>query len=100
MIQVLQSIGDARGIVLPAALLRACGIEGAVEIEIRGAELVLHAAPRHARAGWAEQLRQAIAAGQLPENELLPGLPLTFDDEEWTWPEDLLRTDLDDDAPV
>ena len=100
MIQVLQPLGDEQGIVLPVALLRACGIESVVEIEVRDGELVLHAAARHPRAGWTEQLRQAIAAGQEPEGEMLPGIAPASDEEEWEWPEDLLRSETPDDATI
>jgi antitoxin MazE len=56
----LRKIGNSRGLILPAPLLAACGIESEVELRIEGRSLVLDAA-RNPRAGWFDLAPAAYA---------------------------------------
>jgi antitoxin MazE len=50
-------IGNSQGIRIPKTLLAQCGLTGAVELDVRDGQLVLHSATR-SRAGWEEAFRR------------------------------------------
>jgi antitoxin MazE len=50
-------IGNSQGIRIPKTLLAQCGLSGAVELDVRDGQLVLHSATR-SRAGWDEAFRR------------------------------------------
>lgn len=89
----LIKIGNSRGIRIPAALIKQCGLEGGLTLEVKGRSLVLKPAPkkpekskkRKPRDGWAEAIdRLGPPPIEWPEME--------YDDPahfsaEWTWPE-------------
>lgn len=78
------SIGNSKGIRIPKAILDRYQIKDSVDVEMREDAIVLK--PVHSpREGWEEAFRQAIAAGDLPEGELLGEFPNDFDKDEWTW---------------
>jgi antitoxin MazE len=79
----LVAIGDSRGVCLPASLIREAGLQDEVEVSIGEGGLIVRAAGRVARAGWAE----AIAAATEEDLALvLDDLVLTeFDEHEWQW---------------
>ncbi len=85
MIQPLHSIGEAGSILLPLALLQACGIRDRVEVEVRDGAIVLRPVDPDPRAGWDEAFQQARAAGWEPESDLFAGMANTFDETDWTW---------------
>ena len=87
MIQSLQPIGDASGIMLPPALLQACGIRERVEVEVRDGTIVLRAVESAPRAGWDDAFIRAHAAGAEPEGDLFAGMANEFDATDWTWEE-------------
>lgn len=78
------SIGNSKGIRIPKAILDKYQIKDLVDVEMRDDGLVLKPI-RNPREGWEEAFQQAIAAGDLPEGELLNEFPNDFDDAEWTW---------------
>lgn len=78
------SIGNSKGIRIPKALLDKYQIKDAVDVELHDDALLLKPV-RQPREGWEEQFRQAIAAGDVPEGELLEGFFDEFDDKDWTW---------------
>ena len=55
-------IGNSRGIRLPAALLKQCGIGSTVELEITGNRIIIKPihAPRH---GWAASFKKMNQCG-------------------------------------
>lgn len=74
----LRKVGNSRGVIIPAALLAACGMADEVDIRLEGKSLVIE--PVHApRAGW--------FAGYQAETdvELLAALPVDEATEEWVW---------------
>ncbi|MFM9890473.1 MAG: AbrB/MazE/SpoVT family DNA-binding domain-containing protein [Rickettsiales bacterium] len=89
----LIKIGNSRGIRIPAALIKQCGLEGGLTLEVRGRSLVLKPAPqkpkkakkRKPREGWADDfIKHGAPPIEWPEME--------YDDPgnfnaEWTWPE-------------
>ncbi len=78
----LTKIGNSRGIIIPARLLRSCGLEGKVSLEERDGKIII-SKPANPREGWGASFADAH-----PDNtELLidDALPNDFDDEDWTW---------------
>ena len=76
-------IGNSRGIRIPKPLLDQTGFGEEVEIEVRGASLILRR-PREVREGWSEEFRAMAESG---DDVLLDGdlSTTSWDDEEWEW---------------
>jgi len=92
----LVQIGNSRGIRIPKVLIEQMKLNGAVEMEIRGSELVLRAPlksrkkKRNPHAGWDAAFRRAIKKyGPIPEltaeEKAFLDFPNEFDEKEWTW---------------
>lgn len=79
----LRKVGNSRGVLIPAALLAECRIEGAVDLTVEEGRLII--TPIKApRAGWAEAAAQ-IATREDEDDALWPA---TFPEEEggeWEW---------------
>jgi antitoxin MazE len=75
----LRKIGNSRGIILPGALIAACGLEGEVEIRIQGRTIVIEAVEKP-RAHWFDSF-VAEDEGSDPWD----GIPADEATEEWTW---------------
>ena len=79
------SIGNSKGLRIPKAILKQCGITDMVDLRVTGAGLVISPVKK-TRAGWEEAIQLdppdcgEFVAWQAPGN--------AFDAEEWTWPED------------
>lgn len=76
--QLIQ-IGNSKGIRIPAALIKQCGLKGTLNLEVRDNTLIISGAERKPRVGWEESI---IAAG-VPE--LLIDDALDLDDPDWVW---------------
>lgn len=77
-------IGNSRGIRIPKPVLQQCGLQGEVDMAIRGQELVIQAAHRP-RARWAEAFQKMA---RLRDDQLLDSQAIhttTWDDKEWAW---------------
>jgi len=78
------SIGNSKGLRIPKAILKQCGIQGMVDLRVTDEGLIISPVNK-ARAGWEEAMTLdppdcgAFADWQAPGN--------AFDAEEWTWPE-------------
>jgi antitoxin MazE len=79
----LVRIGDSRGIRLPEAVIEQAGLTDEVELEVRGAMVVITAAKKRARAGWAEAARELRSRGA--DRLLDPATPTAFEETEWQW---------------
>jgi antitoxin MazE len=77
----LIAIGNSRGVRIPKAFLEQAGLEGDVEIEVRGSQIVIQSAHRP-RAGWADAFRRMAAAG---DDALLDAQPTEWEKSDWTW---------------
>ena len=82
MIQSIRKIGNSSGILLPKAMLLACGITGEVEIEVQDKTILLRPVPTR-RAGWEAAFAAAVAEGDEPETDMFEGLANDFDQAEW-----------------
>lgn len=75
---VLRKVGNSRGVIIPAALLAACGMRDTVDIRVEGNHLVI--SPVQAlRAGWFDGYQAAA------DVEPLAALPADEGDEAWVW---------------
>ncbi len=74
-------IGNSQGVRLPKLLIEQAGLSDEVELRAEAGQIVI-AAPRTARAGWAEAAREAHAVG---DDRLLDTAAARFDEEEWEW---------------
>lgn len=76
-------IGNSKGVRIPAAVIKECGLEGELELRVEDGVILLSAAHR-IREGWAEAFERMATAG---DDELL--IPDAFHDEvhdeDWTW---------------
>lgn len=78
----LVRIGNSRGIRLPKVVIEQARLTDEVELEVRGATVVITAA-RRARDGWAEAAQQLRAQGG--DQLLDPPTATDFEDAEWQW---------------
>ena len=74
-------IGNSQGVRLPKLLIEQAGLGDEVELRAEAGQIVI-AAPRTARAGWADAARDAHTAG---DDRLLETRSTRFDEEEWEW---------------
>ena len=78
------SIGNSKGLRIPKAILKQCGIEDMVDLRVTDAGLIISPVKK-IRAGWEEAVKLdppdggEFAGWQAPGN--------AFDADEWTWPE-------------
>lgn len=77
-------IGNSRGIRIPKSLLHQCRLDGPVEIDVQGNQLVVRRASRP-RSGWDDAFRAMHEAedDQLLDEERTS--PTRWDREEWRW---------------
>jgi antitoxin MazE len=76
-------IGNSRGVRLPKPLIEQCGLEGEVELHVRGRTLLIEAA-RRARDGWEKAF--AEMAARCDDALLEPeSAASTWDRTEWRW---------------
>jgi len=86
MVTRLIKIGNSQGIIINKSFLQQLKIDGEVEVEIQDDQLIMRPVRKSPRQGWEEQFQAAIAAGELPEGELLEGFSNDFETNgEWTW---------------
>ena len=78
MLTTLRKVGNSRGVLIPAALLAECRIDGAVEMSVEGGRLVITPL-RAPRAGWFEGYRAD------DDFDAWKGLPVDEGCEEWVW---------------
>ena len=77
-------IGNSQGIRIPKSLLHQCHLDGPVEVDVQGNQLVVRSASRP-RSGWDEAFRAMHEAG---DDRLLDreGTSTSrWDHEEWHW---------------
>ena len=77
-------IGNSQGIRIPKSLLHQCRLDGPVEIDVRGNQLVVRAASRP-RCGWDEAFRAMHQAGDDQLRDREEPSPSRWDQDEWQW---------------
>ncbi|MFO0791971.1 MAG: AbrB/MazE/SpoVT family DNA-binding domain-containing protein [Pirellulales bacterium] len=82
MIARLVPIGNSRGIRIPKAVLDQCQMTEAVEVSVKGRQIIVSPVAEQPRQGWREAAAKARAAG---DDELLIPDSLADDaDVEWS----------------
>ena len=74
----LRKVGNSRGVLIPAALLAECQIDGAVEMTVENGRLMITSV-RAPRAGWFDGYRAD------DDIDAWKGLPVDEGCEEWVW---------------
>ena len=80
----LVRIGNSRGIRIPKAIIDQCGFGETVDLRVERNLLVI-AAERPPREGWAATIRQAVEASEEDQLLLNAVAPNEFDRNEWQW---------------
>lgn len=75
----LRKIGNSRGVILPGALIAACGLGPEVEMRIQGRTIVIEASGRP-RATWFDTF-----VAEEEEVSAWDSLPPDEGTEEWVW---------------
>ena len=80
---VLVPIGNSRGVRIPKPVIKQCGLEDEVEMDVQDGTILIRA-PRARRVGWAEAFAEMARTGN---DKLVEGrFPSTqWDKEEWEW---------------
>jgi len=78
-------IGNSKGVRIPASIIRECGLEGELDLEVReGGVLIKPSA--NPRAGWEAAIQRSSQPPSANEELLIPDdLENEFDETEWTW---------------
>lgn len=78
----ITKIGNSKGIILPAQILKECQFDSVVSIDVRDNTIVI-SKPNQPRSGWAE----AFATREATDDALLVNDALSneFDQDEWSW---------------
>ena len=80
----LVKIGNSFGIRIPKSLIQQYDLSNNIEIDpIENGILIK--SKKKARAGWKEQLTEAIDNGHTPDDELFEGFSDEEVDKEWQW---------------
>jgi len=86
----LTQIGNSQGVILPKTLIKQFGFNGPIQVELSERGILL-SPTRHPRAGWEEQIRQAIIKSG---SEILAAEDSEWqeiwedeDTSDWTWDE-------------
>ena len=81
MRSMLTKIGNSKGVIIPAQLLKQCQLDGMVMLEVRDKSIVI-SRPDQPRSGWAEAFKVARSEDELLIDETVIN---DFDNSEWTW---------------
>ncbi len=87
MLTSLRSIGNSRGVLIPAAFLSSCQMEGQVDMQLQDGQIILRPVHRAPRAGWFDHAKALKSETTLPELADWAALPPAEagDDEDWKW---------------
>jgi len=80
----LLKIGNSFGIRIPKPLIQQYELSNSIKINPTENGILIKS-KKKARAGWKEQITNAIAQGETPGEELLEGFTDKFTDKEWQW---------------
>ena len=79
----LVSIGNSKGVRIPASVIKECGFSNELEMRVENGVVVLTSA-RGVREGWDAAFEKMAAAGD--DAPIIPdGLENDFDTEDWAW---------------
>lgn len=79
----LINIGNSKGILIPAKILKLLGLKDKVQIAIEDNKMIIEPIGGEARADWAEHF--ALADSLNDNTELIPDVFEDEDFDDWTW---------------
>ena len=74
-------IGNSQGLRIPKPILKQCGFNGEVELEVHDKELVIKSTA-HARQNWSTAFK---AMAQNGDDNLLESVATKWEEDEWEW---------------
>jgi antitoxin MazE len=77
------AIGNSKGIIIPAKLLKSIGFQGNVNIEVEDGKLIITPCEK-VREGWEDLIRKEIENNGQP-NKLIPDFFEDEQDNDWQW---------------
>jgi antitoxin MazE len=84
MLTSLRPIGNSRGVLIPAAYLASCQMDGEVDMQLQDGQIILRPVKRAPRAGWFDRVTAEATSPELLDWADLP-LMQTSDDQDWVW---------------
>lgn len=76
-------IGNSQGLLIPKPILKQCGFNGEVELEVHNNKLVIKpTAHPHPRKNWAKEFQTMV---QNRDDELIGFTQNQWDENEWEW---------------
>ncbi len=87
MLTTVRSIGNSRGVLIPAAFLASCQIEEQVDMQLHDGQIVITPVKNKLRQGWfdnAAPTSSAVLAQELAEAGDWQAASAA-DDSEWVW---------------
>lgn len=79
----LVSIGNSKGVRIPASVIKECGLGNELEMRVENGVVVL-APARGVRDGWGAAFEKMAAAGD-DAPVITEAVENDFDTEDWTW---------------
>lgn len=77
-------VGNSKGIILPARLMKVIGLKEKVHIDVEGKRIVITPAAEKAREGWEELIKNEVERNGQPER-LIPDVFEDEQNDEWEW---------------
>ena len=74
-------IGNSRGLRIPKPILKQCGFQGEVEIEVHDKKLIIKSAKK-SRLNWEKEFKAMTRRG---DDQLIEFAQNQWDEEEWEW---------------
>ena len=87
MLTNVRTIGNSRGVLIPAAFLASCQIKDQIDMQLQEGQIVIKPVSRKPREGWFDTAAEStaqVSAQESLEAQTWADAPLT-DDSEWTW---------------
>jgi antitoxin MazE len=79
----LVSIGNSKGVRIPASIIKECGFGDELDLRVENGVVVL-APARRVRDGWAAAFERMAAAGD-DQSVIADTVENDFDTQDWTW---------------
>ena len=77
------NVGNSKGIIIPAKILKLLGIKDKVQVIVEGNNMIIKPLKPNLRAGWDAQFKNAESLSNNPS--LIPDVFEDEDFDDWTW---------------
>ena len=77
----LIAIGNSKGVRIPGAFIKQCGLAGEIEMDIHDRAVII-SSPQGPRADWKQAFEKMAQHG---DDALLDPVTTEWDDKEWQW---------------